>query len=130
MNTNIINDIFRTTNFIPSPEMTDMERLTALFSLVIFISFILYIFVPQKQYWLYFLGCSATTIVIIRLIYPYTEFKGWGPYTDKNKKRNEEFNVPIYEDVPIGQCEDPVGGCEPACAATPVETCEPPSCSV
>lgn len=71
----IINNMFNNTSFIPSPEMSDMERLSALLALTVIISFFLYAFMPQKQYWIYFLGSSVISIVIIRVLYPYTEFK-------------------------------------------------------
>lgn len=95
----IINNMFNSTSFIPSPEMSDMERLSALLALTVVISFFLYAFMPQKQYWIYFLGSSVISIVIIRVLYPYTEFKFDAP------KRSESCEVEkLQEDM--GEEED------------------------
>lgn len=82
----IINNMFNSTSFIPSPEMSDMERLSSLLALVVIISFVLYAFMPQKQYWIYFLGSSVISIVIIRVLYPYTEFKFNAPTSSESRE--------------------------------------------
>ena len=89
----IINNMFNSTSFIPSPEMSDMERLSSLLALVVIISFVLYAFMPQKQYWIYFLGSSVISIGIIRVLYPYTEFKFDAPSSGEElKPLNEEID--------------------------------------
>lgn len=59
-------------NLLPSPEMSDGERLNCLTRFVILVSFLLYVFIPTKDHWLYFLGVSMTCVLFVWYTYPYT----------------------------------------------------------
>ena len=61
----IWNNISYNIDLIPSPEMTDNERLNCLTRFVLIITVILYSFVPRKPHWLYFLSISMISIVIL-----------------------------------------------------------------
>ena len=103
----IINNMFNSTSFIPSPEMSDMERLSSLLALVVIISFFLYAFMPQRQYWIYFLGSSVISIVIIRVLYPYTEFKFDAPKSSETCETEKSMETEEPPETSVSEAREP-----------------------
>ena len=66
----LIDNLFLTPNLIPSPEMSEQERLSAIVTLILIISFFLYAFLPGQHHWLCFFLTSFCAVGIIWALFP------------------------------------------------------------
>lgn len=73
-------------DLIPSPEMSNEDRLNCLTRIVILASFILYIILPSANDWLVFLGLSLLSILFIWKMYPYFSVRSETPKDNINVK--------------------------------------------
>jgi 1,4-dihydroxy-2-naphthoate octaprenyltransferase len=72
-------DILDYTTLMPSPEMSDDQRLSCIIKFIIIITFLLYVFISKSQDWIWFLGLSVICVYIIWSSYGFVRNYGKTP---------------------------------------------------
>lgn len=89
----IWNNISCDYNLLPSPEMSNGERLNCMTRFIILIAFFMYVCIPSSNDWLYFFLLSMGLILTLWYFYPYFHIKESIPVPKVETHINEDVRI-------------------------------------